>query len=115
AALGKAADQGDFAAEANGAERAGEGLRPADLDDVIDATAAGEFDRRLVPFRRALVVDAAGGAERLGARELLVARRGDDCGHAYRVRELQAEDRYAPGALQQHALASVQPGVMHHR
>ena len=78
-AAAQAADERNFAAEADGAERAGEGLRPADLDNVIDAAAAGEFDRRLVPFRRALVVDAAGGAERLGARELLVAGRGDDC------------------------------------
>ncbi len=72
---------------------------------MIDAAAAIERDRRFVPFRRGPVVDAVRGAERLGARKLLVARRYDDRDDASSVRELQGEDRDAAGALQEHGAA----------
>ena len=55
-----------------------EGAGAADLDHVIDAAAAGELHRRLLPVRRGLVVDGVGGAELLRLGELVVARRGDD-------------------------------------
>src|SRR6266704_839248 len=59
------ADQAYPAARANGAERLAERPGPADLDDVIDADAAGQFAGALAPLRRRLVVDAVGGTELL--------------------------------------------------
>src|SRR5438105_5335706 len=75
------ADQADLAARAHGAERLAERSGAADLDDVIDADAAGQFAGAIAPLRRRLVVDAVGRAELLDPLQLLVAaRRGDDAG-----------------------------------
>jgi hypothetical protein len=97
------------------AERKSERIGAADLEQVIDAVPVVEGDRRLVPIGRGLVVDPAGRAQRLGARKLRVARRGNDRNDASRVSELQAEDGDAAGALQQHRLAGDQLGVIEHR
>ncbi len=45
-----------------------------DLDHLIDAATAGQCDRRLVPVRRGLVVDAIRRTEFLRPRQLGVAR-----------------------------------------
>ncbi len=87
----------------------------ADLDHVVDAAAAGELHRRLVPFRRGLVIDAERGAERLGALELLVARRGDDrheCPSRARIAARRPRRRRCPAAARS---AGDQLGVLHHR
>src|SRR5215510_6113522 len=56
---GQAADHTDFAAHADCTERAGKRRGTADLDNVVNTTAAGEFERSLLPVGRGLVVDAA--------------------------------------------------------
>src|SRR6202451_847098 len=53
----QAADHRDLAADADGAERARQGAGGADFDDPIDAAAAADRDRRLLPIRCGLVVD----------------------------------------------------------
>src|SRR6202035_2627249 len=91
-AAAQAADDADLAADPDGAEGKRERVGAADFRHLVDAAAAIESDRRLVPFRRRLVVDAARGAERLGALKLVVARRRDDRDDAHRMGELQPED-----------------------
>src|SRR5262249_45600714 len=85
------------------------------LDNVVNTTAAGEFERSLLPVGRGLVVDAVIGAKRLRTRELVIARRRDDHLNAHHARELEAEDRDATGPLQQHRLTGDQLCVLHHR
>src|SRR6516162_5349691 len=77
--------------------------------------AAGKSERSLLPVGRGLVVDAVTSAERLRTRELVVARRRNDHLNAHHARELEAEDRDATGALQQHRLTGDQLCVLHHR
>jgi hypothetical protein len=100
----QAADQANLTADPDSAERARQRAGTADLDHVIDAKAAGEFHRRLLPVRRALVIDAPVRAEILRTRELLITRRRDDDLHAHRVRQLQPKGRDAAGALQEDSL-----------
>ena len=95
----QAADQTDLAADTDGAERAGKRRGTADLDNVVNTTAAGEPQCSLLPVGRGLVVDAVIGAECLRTRELVIARRGDDHLNAHRTRELEAKDRDATGPL----------------
>src|ERR1700751_4528572 len=111
----QAADHTDLAAGADGAQRAGKRRGTADLDNVVNAPAAGESERNLLPVGRDLVVIAVIGAERFRSRELVIARRGDDRLNAYHARELEAEDRDATGPLQQHGLTGDQLCVLHHR
>src|SRR5215831_3784553 len=108
------ADQSDLATDADYAERAGKRRGTADLDNVVNATAAGKSERSLLPVGRGLVVDAVIGAERLRTRELVIARRRNDHLNAHRARELEAEDRDATGALQQRGLAGDEFCVLHH-
>src|SRR5262249_51911565 len=112
---GQAADHTDFAAHADCTERAGKRRGTADLANVANTTAAREFERSLLPVGRGLVVDAAIGAECLRTCELVIARRCDDRLNAHHARELEAEDRDATGALQQHGLAGNELCVLHHR
>src|SRR5215469_6757612 len=111
---GQAADHSDLATDADCTERAGKRRSTADLDNVVNATAAGESERSLLPVGRGLVVDAVIGAECLRTCELVVARRRNDHLNAHHARELEAEDRDAAGPLQQHRLTGDQPCVLHH-
>src|SRR5262245_55661968 len=54
---GEHADHGDFAADADGAQRLRQSGGPADLDHVVHA-AAGQLDHGFVPVRNRLVVHA---------------------------------------------------------
>src|SRR5262249_21034254 len=104
---GQAADHSDLATDADCTERAGKRRGTADLDNVVNATAAGESERSLLPVGRSLVVDAVIGAECLRTCELVVARRRNDHLNDQHGRELEAEDRDATGALQQLAEADI--------
>src|SRR5262245_35063942 len=111
----QAADHTDLAADADCTERAGKRRGTADLDNVVNATAASESDRGLLPVGRGLIVDAVIGAECLRTRELVIARRRNDRLNAHHARELEAKDRDTAGALQQHRLTGDQLCVLPHR
>src|SRR5262249_21023116 len=110
----QAADHTDLAADADSAERTGKRRGTADLDNMVNSTAAGEPQRSLLPVGRGLVIDAMIGAERLRTPELVIARRRDDRPNAHDARELEAEDRDAAGPLQQHGLSGDQFCVFHY-
>ncbi len=90
-ATAQSADDADLAADPYGVKRERKGVGAADFEHMIDAATAVKRDRRLVPFRSGLVVDAEGRPERFGALELLVACRGDDGADAHRAGKLQRE------------------------
>ena len=104
-APGEHPDERDVAADAGRLRRAFERAGPADLDDMVDSRAAGQFAHRAVPFGLFAVVDRAPRAQRLGALAFRVARRHDDGARAVHDRELQGEDRNAAGAEQQDGLS----------
>jgi len=83
-----------------------EGLlkRPAaaDLDDMVNAGAAGQILHRARPVRRLGIVDRPPRAHVPAPGQLVVAFRRDDRARARQDAELQREDGDAAGAEQQH-------------
>src|SRR5262245_44923576 len=94
---------------------AGKRRGTADLDNMVNAAAAGEPQRSLLPVRRGLVINAVIGTDCLRTRDLVIARRCNDHLNSHRARELEAEDRDAASPQQQHCLTGDQLCVLHHR
>ena len=75
------------------------------LDHDVRASAPGDLEDGFVPARVVIVVDTVIGAELPGAREFVIARRGDDDFGAEGLRELNGEDRNAARSERQRLLA----------
>lgn len=96
---GEDADEGDVAAEASGLERAVEGIRAADFDDVIDTETAGLFEHPGSPVRSLAVVEGGVRAEFTEAGGLGIGTGdGEDTG-AESFGDLECEDGDAAAAL----------------
>src|SRR5690606_41003648 len=87
----------------------------ADLEHVIDASAARERTHLALPVLVRDVVDGAESTELARARELRVARARDDRPRPGRRRELQAHDRHAARALEQHVVAGFELAALEER
>jgi hypothetical protein len=81
------------------------GSRPADLDDAIDAAAAGQLARLLVPIRRLGIIDHFGGPQRLEPLGFFRCRGRRDHSGTRKLGELQRKDRNAPRTLPQDRVA----------
>ena len=88
---------------ANGSERLSQGLGSADLDHVIDA--AGCFAHDTAPLGTLGVVQRSVRSELHGECEFFVIAARDRHVGAEGLRELQSEQRYAPGAQAQHLVS----------
>jgi hypothetical protein len=107
------ADDGDDAVNGDGLERLRHSRGPADLDDVLDADAAGrQLLGLLTPVGRLLVVDDVVGAVLLQQLGLLGGAGGRDDAGAGSLCELQREDADAAGTLRQDRLAGLERAAL---
>jgi ATP-dependent helicase HrpB len=109
----QAADQGNMPAGRKAGQRMRQRVLAADFQHFQYAGSARQRPHRLVPVRRRPVVDGSDGAERPGARQLVITRAGDDRLCTRRHRELQTEYRHPACAFQQHVIAGLHPAARH--
>jgi hypothetical protein len=91
-----------MSADSQGAQRHRDRSWPADLDDAIDATAAGQLAHFCTPIGCLGVVDRIGGRQRLQPLTFLRGRGHRDDPSTQEPSKLQSKDRVASGALRQY-------------
>src|SRR5690349_16793913 len=109
-AAADAADNRDRTADTRRRQRALERVAAADFEDQVDSATVREVQHALVPFGLRAIVDRGMCAERASTIELAVVARSHDRVQAGGGCKLQGPDRYAARALDQYAVAALQPG-----
>jgi hypothetical protein len=96
------ADERDASAQADRAQRLGEGGRTADLQHEIHPGASRQLADAPGPLRGGAVVDGLRRTQGPGPGQLLVVAGGDDHADSRGAGQLQAEKGNAAGSLEEH-------------